>query len=244
MKKEYKNLVIFLLIAFLLPFVSLVVQSMISNDFTCFVLYGIQAATPTFSAITVIYLFNKEKTFLVQMFRKEHLRKAIILPIIIVCTTMFLAKLIFCTLFGVDFALGNISAAQLVIILWAFFAEEIGWRGYLEPLLIQSGIHKRLVPCIVGIIWCLWHYHFFLRNGIQVPVPLFLISCIVESYIYSFLMSATSNNIISAMTYHFVWNLIIHIAAVNPVDNNGNIFPYVILVVLEALVLPVVMLLI
>ena len=130
MKKEYKNLVIFLLIAFLLPFVSLVVQSMISNDFTCFVLYGIQAATPTFSAITVIYLFNKEKTFLVQMFRKEHLRKAIILPSIIVCTTMFLAKLIFCTLFGVDFALGSISAAQLVIILWAFFAEEIGWRGY------------------------------------------------------------------------------------------------------------------
>lgn len=117
------------------------------------------------------------------MFQKEHLRKAIILPIIIVCTTMFLA-------------------------------EEIGWRGYLEPLLIQSGIHKRLVPCIV------------------------------ESYIYSFLMRATSNNIISAMTYHFVWNLIIHIAAVNPVDNNGNIFPYVILVVLEALVLPVVMLLI
>lgn len=237
MKTEYKNLISFLFIAFLLPFVSIIAQTMSSNDFICFVLYGIQAAAPTISAIVVLYLNKKGKTFFVQMFRKEHLRMAIIFPIIIACATMFLAKLIFCFLFGRDFELQSISIAQFIIILWALFAEEIGWRGYLEPLLRMNGIYKWIVPGIVGMIWCLWHYHFFLQNGIQVPIPLFLISCIIESYIYSFLMCVTSNNIVSTMTYHFVWNLLIHIVAINPVDNNGNIVPYCILIVLEALVL-------
>ncbi len=121
----------------------------------------------------------------------------------------------------------------------ALLAEEIGWRGYLEPWLEAYGLHRRIVPCIVGAVWCLWHYHFFLRNGIQVPMPLFFISCIVESYIYSFLMSVTNHNIVSAMIYHFAWNLLIHVTAISPVDNNGSLFPYIILVILEVLVLPV-----
>ena len=41
------------------------------------------------------------------------------------------------------------------------------------------------------------------------------------------------------MMYHFAWNLLIHIMAINPVENNGNIFPYIILNILEALALAV-----
>ena len=63
------------------------------------------------------------------------------------------------------------------------------------------------------------------------------ISCIIESYIYSCLMNITGNNIVSAMIYHFAWNLLIHIVALNPDHNNGSIFPYIILVILETLVL-------
>lgn len=211
---------------------------MISNDFICFFLYGIQAAAPTISAIVVLWLNQKVKTYFSEMFQKGHFRIAIILPIIIAFTTMVLAKLIYCALFGIKFMLGSISATQFIIILWAFGAEEIGWRGYLEPLLKMYGVHKWIVPCIVGMIWCLWHYHFFLQNSIEVPIPLFFISCIIESYIYSFLMSVTSNNIVSAMTYHFMWNLLIHVVAVNPADNYGSIVPYAILVILETLTLP------
>lgn len=235
--KEYKNLILFLLISFLLPFAAVVAQAIISNDSICFFLYGIQAAAPTIAAMIVLCLNKKVKTYLTQMFCKEHLRMAIILPFLIVCTTMIVAKAVFCVLFGRSFVLGSISITQFIIILWALWAEEIGWRGYLEPLLKRCGIHKRIVPCIVGVIWCLWHYHFFLQNGIKVPIPLFFISCIIESYIYSSLMSVTGNNIVSAMTYHFAWNLLIHIVALNPVENDGSIYPYIILVILETLVL-------
>lgn len=235
-RKDYKNLISFLLIAFLLPFISVVAQKIIRNNSVSFVLFGIQAAAPTVSAI-VILLFNKKgKKFLKIMFRKEYLQRAIFLPLIVAGVTMFLAKLVFCILFKTDFGLKSISAVQLVVIIWALFAEEIGWRGYLEPLLIKIGVSKRLVPSIVGMIWCLWHYHYFLQGSIQVPVLLFLISCIIESYIYSFLMCMTRGNIVSSMTYHFAWNLFIHIAAINPADNSGNIFPYFIMVILETFV--------
>lgn len=237
MRKEYTYLISFLLISFLLPLAAVVAQAMIANDFICFVLYGIQAAAPTISAIAVLSFNKKGKTYFFQMFRKEHLRMAIILPIIIASITMVLAKLFFCVLFGIDFVLNSISIEQFIIILWALVAEEIGWRGYLEPLLKICGVHKWIAPGIVGMIWCLWHYHFFLQKGIEVPILLFFISCITESYIYSCLLGVTGNNIVSAMTYHFVWNLLIHVVAINPADNNGNIFPYIILVVLETLAL-------
>lgn len=235
--QKYKNLILFLFISFLLPFVAIVLQSIVSNGFICFVLYGIQAASPTISAITVLYLDKKVKTYFVEMFCKEYLRMAVIFPLILASTTMILAKMIFCTLFGKSFTFGSISITQFIIILWALWAEEIGWRGYLEPLLKELGVHKWIAPCIVGMIWCLWHYHFFLQNGIEIPILLFFISCIIESYIYSFLMNITGNNIVSAMVYHFAWNLLIHIVALNPDHNNGSIIPYIILVILETLVL-------
>lgn len=237
MRKHTKKLILFLLISFLLPLVSLVSQTLIPNNSVRFVLYGIQAASPTISAIVVLCLNKEVRTRFKQIFRKERLRTAVILPITIACVTMFPAKLIYCVLSGMDFMPGNISAAQFIIILWAFVAEEIGWRGYLEPLLKTYNIPEWIVPGIVGMIWCLWHYHFFLQGGIEIPIPLFFISCIIESYIYSFVMSAADDNMVSAMTYHFMWNLLIHLAAINPVDNNGSIFPYIILVVLEAIVL-------
>ena len=127
----------------------------------CLILYGIQAAAPTISAIIVLCLDKKVKSCFAQMFRKEHLKMAIILPFIIAGMTMILAKIIFCALSGKAFMLGNISSVQFVIILWALLAEEIGWRGYLEPWLEAYGLHRRIVPCIVGAVWCLWHYHFF-----------------------------------------------------------------------------------
>ena len=92
------------------------------------------------------------------------------------------------------------------------------------------------MPAIVGVIWCLWHYHYFMFGGMDVPIVWFFLSCIVESYIYSYLLDLTDNNLISAMIYHFAWNLFIHVFAINPNDNRGNTLPYIILVVLEIVI--------
>ena len=237
MNKQYRDMSMFLLIAFLLPLISIIIQSIINNASIKFIFYGIEAASPSIAAITILSMNKRCKEFFMKMFHSRHLVIAMALPVIISCSTMFLAKLIFCFLFKTDFMLGSISFTQFIIILWAFIAEEIGWRGYLEQLLKNMAICKWIVPFIVGIVWCLWHYHYFLLNGIQVPILLFFISCIIESYIYSFLMDCTNDNLISAMGYHFSWNFAIHIFAINPADNNGNTFPYINLIILETLVL-------
>ena len=46
----------------------------------------------------------------------------------------------------------------------------------------------------------------------------------------------TDNNLVSAMLYHFAWNLFIHVFAINPNDNGGNSLPYIILVILEIVI--------
>ena len=64
----------------------------------------------------------------------------------------------------------------------------------------------------------------------------FAIGCIAESYIYSYLMRVTGGNLLSAMIYHFMWNLMLHILAISPSENNGIIWPYVILTILEGMI--------
>ena len=162
---------------------------------------------------------------------------AVILPTGAVCAAMAGAKLIFCVVDRSAFTLGTISPAQFVEIVWALVAEEIGWRGYFEPLLRSEGLAPHLVPLLVGIIWGLWHYHYFLTGGLQVPVFCFFAGCVIESYLYSFFMQLTKQNLISAMTYHFAWNCAVHLFAINPVDNHGSRYPYIFLIILEALTL-------
>lgn len=147
-----------------------------------------------------------------------------------------LGKTYFCFVVKIDFTVGSVSGIQFIIILWALIAEEIGWRGYLHHFLYEHMKMPCLVPAIVGVVWCLWHYHYFMFGGMDVPVVWVFLSCIVESYIYAYLLDLTDNNLISAMIYHFAWNLFIHVFAINPNDNKGNPLPYVILVVLEIVI--------
>lgn len=237
-QKNDVNLILFLLIAFLLPLVSVAAQTMIPSASIRLILFGIQAAAPTISAVLLLCFRKELKTRLAPMFHWNRLHMAVILPTIIAFVTIGFSKLIYCVLSGSHFIAGSLSVTQTVIILWALVAEEIGWRGYLEPLLREDGVPRRFIPCITGCIWCLWHYHFFFQNGTQIPVGLFFIGCIIESYIYSFLIHITNYNIISAMTYHFMWNLWTHIFAINPADNYGSILPHIILIIAEALLLP------
>lgn len=233
MNKKYRYLSLFLFIAFVLPLILAVVQSISNNASLNFVLYGIEAASPSIAAIIVLGISRSYKDFKTKYFHSNHLLRAVVLPVIIVCLTMFLAKIIFCFVVKINFTLGSISGVQFIVILWALIAEEIGWRGYLLPFLNEHMKLSYLAPFVVGVIWCLWHYHFFLFEGMDVPIVWFFFSCIVESYIYSYLLDLTDNNLLSAMIYHFAWNLFIHIFAINPIDNRGNSLPYIILIVLE-----------
>ena len=241
MSKPTKSLILFISIAFLLPLMMVVLQTKVSNNAICFVLFGIQAAAPSISAI-VVFMVNREfRKSISRLFHKDHLAMAIFLPIAIVCLVMIAAKFLLTLIMEEHNSFwGTVNNMQWIIILWAFVAEELGWRGYLEPVLNELSFNKKIIPGIVGVIWCAWHYHYFMQNSIEIPIALFLFSCIIESYIYSFLMRKTNGNLLSAMTFHLMYNLMIHVVAINPSDNNGSLVPYVTMSLMEIVVLIVV----
>lgn len=238
MSKPTKNLVLFTIIAFLLPLMIIAAQSKVANNAISFVLFGIQAAAPSISAI-IVFAVNKElKSSFSRLFHKDHLMIAILLPTAIICVVMIAARLLSSLIMGeYNSFWGTVSYKQWIIILCAVVAEELGWRGYLEPALNKLVVNKQIVPSIVGLIWCLWHYHYFMQNSIEIPIALFLIGCIIESYIYSYLMRVTKDNLVSAITYHFMYNLMIHVVAINPSDNSGCLIPYVTMTIMEFAVL-------
>ena len=238
LSKSTKSLVLFIIIAFFLPLMMIAIQSKILDNTMNLIFYGIQAAAPSISAI-VVFAVNRELSIsFSRLFRKDHLVMAILLPMTIVCIVMITAKILSSQIMGELSSFGGtVSYKQWVIILWAIVAEELGWRGHLEPTLNKLIVNKQIVPGIVGLIWCLWHYHYFIQNSIEVPITLFLTGCIIESYIYSYLMRITKDNLVSAMTFHFMYNLMIHAVAINPSDNNGSIIPYLTMTILEVLVL-------
>ena len=238
MSKSTKSLVLFIIIAFFLPLMMVAIQTKISDNALNFIFYGIQAAAPSVSALVVFAVNRELRLSFSRLFRKDHLVLAILLPMTIVCVVTITARILSSQIMGELSSFGGtISYKQWVVILWAIVAEELGWRGYLEPALNKLIVNKRIVPGIVGLIWCLWHYHYFIQNSIEVPIALFLTGCIIESYIYSYLMRITKDNLVSAMTFHFMYNLMIHVVAINPSDNNGSIISYVTMMILEALVL-------
>lgn len=231
MRKTTK-LTLFILISFLLPLAVLFLQSRITNDNVNLLLFGVQAASPSIAAFAVLLLSKEVRSHFKVIFQRGHIIAAIVVPVLIASITMLVSKIAYCIVCGETFSLGNISATKWLILLWALVAEELGWRGYLEPLLQELNIRKWIVPGIVGVVWSLWHYHYFIQGRIDVPLLLFFAGCIVESYIYSVLVK-TTRNVLSAMIYHFSWNLMANLLMINPSDNGGSIIPYVLVIMME-----------
>ena len=94
--KENRYVSLFLGITFLLPLIAVWVQAISTNALLKFVFYGIQAASPTIAALIVLRISGTCKEFGVKYFHFKHLLKASVLPVLIACFTMFMAKLIFC----------------------------------------------------------------------------------------------------------------------------------------------------
>lgn len=144
-------MILFLIIAFLLPLVSITMQSIIENTVIDFILYGMEAASPSIAAIIVLYLNKSIRSYFVENFSYITLRLAVFLPIFITFIPMFIAKL-FTSLFYEDINIfGNVTFIQFIIISWAFIAEELGWRGYLQPLLEKNMKQKWVIPFLVGL---------------------------------------------------------------------------------------------
>ena len=230
MKTKTNDICMFLLLTFLMPFFFVLCQRYTGLPVLQLLFYGLEAASPSIAALLVLSKNRQLLSFFKKNFKGWKSGTALLFPCVFSLAPMLLARL-----FAGSSSSGHFLNydLQFIVIVWAFFAEEIGWRGYLRSYLRERMEKEWHVPVSIGIIWFIWHYHYFYQNGIEVPLLSFFIGCIAESFVYEYLLQWSEGNLLSSMTYHFSWNLCIHLFAINPADNAGNEFPYILMTLFE-----------
>ncbi len=233
-KNNYSDIGLFIIYAFTIPLVCICIMNCIEecdrSGLITLTLYGIEAASPALAAI--ILILQKEgvdglKAFLVRKYGYSINIKLCIIGFFTPVLMITIAKLLtYLTPYNNQF-IYSMSLKNIIIVMWALIAEELGWRGYLQEK-IEAYAGDVLVPLIVGIIWAAWHFHFFLSGSMDVPLLLFTYGCIAESYGYFVITKISKGNIVPASLWHFSGNLFIYIYRLNPNWNAGRMEPYMI----------------
>ena len=91
------------------------------------------------------------------------------------------------------------------------FAEEIGWRGYLQPR-IQSWLGEKWTYLVIGVVWVVWHLMYILFTPFyhadgdrMIVLPLFSASVIAFSFLFGVLRTR-SQSVWPVVLAHFAHN--------------------------------------
>ena len=235
-----KCIVLFLIFAFGLPFICVFLVKnfrVFQSEEMKFILYGIEAMTPTLSALIVTAILGGKEwisVFLKKCYlnnvKIQYIALALVLPFVVLLITK-VTSLIF---IDVTPFITSISVNKIIIVMWALVAEELGWRGFLQVKL-DKRFGYLTTPIILGCIWALWHYHFFLLGTMSAPVILFILGCIAESFSYYWITKKSKGNVIPASVWHFTGNLWFNLFLINPEYNKGSIVPYLLFVIYSSL---------
>lgn len=238
LKKMDKQIAAYLFTAFLLP---LLCASLIGSipffgsGYLQMIIYGLEAAAPALAAVFTVYIFEKKsglRNFLIRKYTAPLRIGIVFLALILPIMILFLSSLLSGLRNHNAFRINSLSFMNMIIFIWALVAEELGWRGFLQERLDQH-IRWFAVPVLTGFVWAAWHYHFFMNGTSNIPIPLFVLGCILESYIYYPLVRLSKGNVIPASVYHFSGNLFINLFFIYPKYNNGSLFPYSMYLVLS-----------
>jgi uncharacterized protein len=89
--------------------------------------------------------------------------------------------------------------------------EEVGWRGFLLPL-VQQKYPLLKSSIIVGVLWGAWHLNF---TGGIFGFILYTISIVFVSVIMTWIFNKTGGNMTLMVLEHFCFNLSSHILLAN-----------------------------
>lgn len=239
-----KGTIIFLITAFLLPLfcVLLILLTPLSqNPAVSLILYGIEDSSPAIGAILAVTILSRNHGEKLSSFLKSKFIDNLSIPLIIlgIAAPVFIysaAKVI-------SFAIGQEATCfippskNMFIILWSLISEELGWRGFLQER-VEKKVGAALTPFIIGIIWAMWHYHFFISTPTGAPFYLFLIGCIAESCGYYVITKLSKGNVLPASVAHCAGNFLIVFYLLNPDKNGGDISYYLIYSALTLIYIP------
>jgi len=164
---------------------------------------------PGFITIIMVKATSEEMgliSFLKQCVRKKVAWRWIILSAIIPAVMVFGCDFTFRVLAKQNFdSYGNSAVPWsvwfVIAVMIGCIGEEIGWRGYLLPLLSKK-FSLLLSSVLIGTMWGIWHFQF----GEGLGFALFIVTTIEMSIIMTWLYYKGNESLITAVIFHIVIN--------------------------------------
>jgi len=96
---------------------------------------------------------------------------------------------------------------MLFLFLTGPLGEELGWRGFFLPRLLQKNSALR-ASVILGVIWGLWHLPLYYKSWEATPwkAPNFLLGVICFSVLLTALYVGTRGNLLLCVVMHWMFN--------------------------------------
>lgn len=127
------------------------------------------------------------------------------LPTTLSCATAVLAYLVGTSDFIRVGALAPIEVVLFVLVV----GEELGWRGYALPRLLEKR-SALAASLILGVLWGLWHLPTFLVPGTPqygLPLTAFVLLTIEYSILMTWVFLHTAGSVLIATVFHGAINL-------------------------------------
>jgi uncharacterized protein len=202
----------------LIAFPSMTMEQHFSNPSHLPFVY-LAGASPTWAALIITYYLDG-KAGLAALGRKFKVRAPLwtwILAFILPMLTALAAIVIYSAFIG---SLGQIAWPVWYLIIPPFalllfiagpLSEETGWRGFLQPLVVER--YGFLVSSlIIGTIWTFWHVPFMFTVGGTSPINTFWdlfqywVAVVAHSAMFIVLIPRAKGSIWVAMAFHWSIN--------------------------------------
>lgn len=113
--------------------------------------------------------------------------------------------------------LAIVPIALLVALVLAM-GEELGWRGYLLPLL-QTRFGAAIASLVLGVCWFAWHVPLQFVPGDAnsgFPLALWGLSIVATAFVYSWLFNNTGGSVLTVTLFHGLFNTLGPFIALHP----------------------------
>lgn len=164
-------------------------------------------------AAVIVLVVIRGRAGLVELGSKFRLSSALV-PWCIVAALLPLALLLplwilhACWWGRIGFELGELSLLSVALAV-LIVGEEVGWRGFLLPLMLQR--HAPLTgSVIVGLVWAIWHLPNFLLPNYPhrgLPFSAFVLMTVSYSVLLTWLYLKTAGSLLVAVLFHAALNL-------------------------------------
>ncbi len=106
------------------------------------------------------------------------------------------------------FQIGAVSVLDFIVFVLVV-GEELGWRGYALPLLLEKR-SALMASLILGVLWGLWHLPTFLVPGTPqygLPSPAFVLLTVEYSILMTWVYLHTKGSVLIATLFHGAINI-------------------------------------